>query len=145
MPWYRGGTNGPNSIYRGITVITHSQQYPFGAIGQSYTGSISGFPPALRSGKVLQPKDEEEAQEYIPLARKLEQAMIEALNDAGLQPTEVLDVELQTPSSMWGVAMFDLACITFCLSEAVDCDHPLVNMATETDWNNFKNAILELR
>ena len=25
-----------------------------------------------------------------------------------------------------------------------DRDHPLVKIATETDWNNFKNAILEL-
>jgi hypothetical protein len=156
MAWTRGGTDSaqppygarypgdPDYGYGGITTITNSGQYPFGAIGESYTGSISGFPPSLHSGKVLQPKDEEEAREYIPLAKKLEQAMLDALNAAGFLPTDVLDVELRTPSSMWGVAMFDLACITFCLAEAVDRNHTLVKIATETEWNNFKNAILEL-
>ena len=127
-----------------IICITSSQQYPFGAIGESYTGSINGYPPALHSGEVLGPKDPEQGREYIPLAKKLERAMLDALNAAGVQPSDVLAIELRTPSSMWGVAVWDLACITFCLAEAVDRDHSLVKIATETDWNDFKNAILEL-
>jgi hypothetical protein len=128
-----------------IVCITSSEQYPFGAIGESYTGSISGFPPALHSGEVFGPKDPTQAEQYIPLAKKLECASVAALNAAGFQPKDVLNVELRTPSSMWGIAMQDLACATFRLAEAVDRDHPLVKIATLTDWNDFEKAVLELQ
>jgi hypothetical protein len=124
------GSNTPSR-----TVIASSKDYPYGAVGESYTGSTNGFPPLLNPaiGKLFLPSEGDNYQVYPALAYKLSKA-IDAAIPEGTGP--ILDITLRTASHAVIVAYNSLSCDAFVLGE-VDPEHPLLKIATLTDFDEF--------
>lgn len=125
--------------------ITDSEEFPYGANGCGYGGGTSGFPPLInpKLGKVIRPTTcarPEDKSEYCEYACKLIVCM-EAATPAGLKE-HVLQVRLDR-SYRYSEYQCEasLLAATFILSEYVDEDHPLVKIATLTNWGEFKAAV----
>lgn len=125
-----------------VTIITSSADYPYGAVGESYTGSTNGFPPLLNPaiGKLFYPSPSDNYQVYPALARKLAKAISAAVPE-GTGP--ILRIELRSPSHDVLAAFNSLSCAAFVLGE-VDAEHPLLRIATLSDFNEFCAAVCAL-
>ena len=124
------------------TVIASSEDYPYGAVGESYTGSTNGFPPLLNPaiGKLFEPSEGDNYKVYPALAYKLSKA-IDATPPILTGP--ILDITLRTASHPVTVAYNRLSCSAFVLGE-VDPEHRLLKIATLTDFDDFCAAVSAL-
>ena len=123
-----------------FTVITSSADYPYGSFASHpMTGSTNGYPPRIDPalGAIIEPTYEL-YDAYPELARKLTKAM------AAVTPAEkaaLVDVDLRSASNATISSMYSLSMAAFILSEYVDRDHPLIKIATLTDFGEFKSAV----
>ena len=121
------------------TIIKGPADYPYGAFGESYTRSTNGYPPLLNPaiGTLFEPTDPDDYMIYTALAGKLEKAIIAAVPE-GTGP--ILMLQLRSPSLNVKIASMYLCCAAFVLGE-VDPGHPLLKIATLTDFNEFRAAV----
>jgi len=121
------------------TVITSYEEFPYGAAGESYTGSSNGFPPNPNPviGELFVPNTADEYKAYPALANKLTAAINAAIPE-GSGP--IVDIELRTASNDTLNALYGLSLAAFKLGE-VDVEHPLLKIATLRDFESFHAAV----
>jgi hypothetical protein len=123
-----------------IATITTSADFPYGAFdSHSMTGSTDGYPPLMNpaAGEIIMPVTTAEIVDYPVLARKLADAMFAAT------PSEVsarVSISLRTDAHDGMNAAYSLSLCAFMLAES-DLEHPLIKIATLTDFAAFKAAV----
>ena len=123
-----------------IATITSSADYPYGAFdSHPMTGSTNGYPPLMNpaAGEIIMPVTTAEIADYPVLARKLADAMFAATSS---EVSALVSVQLRTGSSDGVNAAYSLSLCAFMLAES-DLEHPLLKIATLTDFAAFKAAV----
>jgi hypothetical protein len=126
-----------------IATITSSADYPYGAFdSHPMTGSTNGYPPLMNpaAGEIFTPSTKAENDAYPVLARKLASAMFAATSS---EVSALVSVQLRTGSSDGVNAAYSLSLCAFMLAES-DLEHPLLKIATLTDFAAFKAAVRDL-
>ena len=123
-----------------IATITTSADFPYGAFdSHPRTGSTNGYPPLMNPavGEIFTPSTKAENDAYPVLARKLADAMSAAT------PSEVsasVSISLRTDAHDGMNAAYSLSLSAFMLAES-DLEHPLIKIATLTNFAAFKAAV----
>ena len=125
-------------------VIESCEDFPYGSYATHHmTGSAYGYPPKLNPerGNIYAPDIECEHKAYPALASKLTNAINAFI------PEEIhalVQYESRLQSNPVAAEEYSLSAAAFKLDYYIDSNHPLLKIATLTDFREFEAAVLAL-
>lgn len=125
-------------------VIASYKDFPYGSYTETTCDdSGNGFPPLLNPerGDIYTPKTETQYKAYPALANKLTLAINAVIPE---ETHALVQFESRSPSSLVLNEIYSLSNAAFKLDYYIDSDHPLLKIATLTDFYEFKAAVLAL-
>ncbi len=125
-------------------VIASYKDFPYGSYTETTCDdSGNGFPPLLNPerGYIYTPQTQTQYKAYPALANKLTRAINAVIPE---ETHALVRFDSRTSSSAVLSGIYGLSNAAFKLDYYIDSNHPLLKIATLTDFYEFKAAVLAL-
>jgi hypothetical protein len=125
-------------------VIESYEDFPYGSYTtHPMTNSSNGYPPKLNPerGDIYIPDTEDEHNAYPALASKLTNVINAFIPE---ETHALVQFESRLQSTPVAAEMYSLSTAAFKLDYYIDSNHPLLKIATLTDFREFEAAVLAL-